>query len=147
MNEYSDVTFSPRILSRLTLAHRRVLFALLVAATMVLLLFLTVGEMRGLTWQTQPQGADLGDAPDSDFNHYGITNTAYAPPTFTVLVLGHFPNVWEGQAPSGPRHVGAHATRYFGSDLVLIGADIPHLNFGRRPKCRLRRQNRAKTQK
>ena len=29
----------------------------------------------------------------------------------------------------GPRHVGRHASTYRGSDLVLIGSDIPHLNF------------------
>ncbi|WP_266364878.1 helix-turn-helix domain-containing protein [Tellurirhabdus rosea] len=30
---------------------------------------------------------------------------------------------------SGPRHVGEHMSRYEGSDLVLIGPHIPHLNF------------------
>lgn len=29
----------------------------------------------------------------------------------------------------GPRHVGDHLSRYSGSDLVLIGPYIPHLNF------------------
>ncbi|MFK8161851.1 MAG: AraC family transcriptional regulator [Lewinella sp.] len=30
---------------------------------------------------------------------------------------------------SGPRHVGDHVSTYEGSDLVLIGSNIPHLNF------------------
>ncbi len=29
----------------------------------------------------------------------------------------------------GTRHVGEHISRYTGSDLVLIGSNIPHLNF------------------
>ena len=33
------------------------------------------------------------------------------------------------EAASGTRHVGEHITRYEGNDLVLIGSDIPHLNF------------------
>jgi AraC-like DNA-binding protein len=30
---------------------------------------------------------------------------------------------------TGTRHVGEHISRYEGSDLVLIGSNIPHLNF------------------
>ena len=78
MNESSGLTFLPHPLSGSALARRRVLCALLIAAAMVLFLFLTVGEMQGLTWQTPPQGTDLGDAPDSDGNHHGIVNIAYA---------------------------------------------------------------------
>lgn len=33
------------------------------------------------------------------------------------------------EAPSGPRHVGEHFSRYEESDLVFIGSNIPHLNF------------------
>lgn len=33
------------------------------------------------------------------------------------------------EAPHGPRHVGDHVARYEGSELVLIGSNIPHLNF------------------
>lgn len=33
------------------------------------------------------------------------------------------------EALSGIRHVGRHISGYTGSDLVLIGPDIPHLNF------------------
>lgn len=29
----------------------------------------------------------------------------------------------------GTRHVGSHISKYYGSDLVLIGSHIPHLNF------------------
>jgi hypothetical protein len=46
-------------------------------------------------------GRNLGDAPDSDFNHHGINNTAYGG------VFGHFPTVWSGtpaNQPAGPRH-------------------------------------------
>jgi plastocyanin len=45
---------------------------------------------------------DLGDAPDSDSNHVGINNTAYADGT-----LGHFPTVHQGtpnNEGAGPRH-------------------------------------------
>ena len=30
---------------------------------------------------------------------------------------------------NGTRHVGEHISRFMGSDLVLIGSNIPHLNF------------------
>ncbi|OIN60253.1 AraC family transcriptional regulator [Arsenicibacter rosenii] len=33
------------------------------------------------------------------------------------------------EGADGPRHVGDHLSRYSGSDLVLIGPYIPHLNF------------------
>lgn len=33
------------------------------------------------------------------------------------------------EAVSGIRHVGRHISSYIGSDLVLIGPNIPHLNF------------------
>ena len=33
------------------------------------------------------------------------------------------------EAVGGPRHVGAHISRYEGRDLVFIGPNIPHLNF------------------
>lgn len=33
------------------------------------------------------------------------------------------------QGVSGTRHVGEHISTYEGSDLVLIGSNIPHLNF------------------
>ena len=33
------------------------------------------------------------------------------------------------EAERGPRHVGDHSSTYQGSDLVLIGSNIPHLNF------------------
>ena len=32
-------------------------------------------------------------------------------------------------APNGTRHVGHHVSDFEGSDLVLIGSNIPHLNF------------------
>ena len=33
------------------------------------------------------------------------------------------------EADTGIRHVGQHVSSYVGSDLVLIGSNIPHLNF------------------
>jgi hypothetical protein len=33
------------------------------------------------------------------------------------------------EAITGIRHVGQHISSYMGSDLVFIGANIPHLNF------------------
>src|ERR1700712_1799240 len=33
------------------------------------------------------------------------------------------------EASSGIRHVGQHVSSYMESDLVLIGPNIPHLNF------------------
>src|SRR5687767_8230282 len=33
------------------------------------------------------------------------------------------------EASNGIRHVGQHISSYMGSDLVLIGPNIPHLNF------------------
>lgn len=33
------------------------------------------------------------------------------------------------EAETGTRHVGEHISKYFGSDLVFIGSNIPHLNF------------------
>lgn len=33
------------------------------------------------------------------------------------------------EGANGTRHVGSHISRYEGSDLVLIGSNIPHLNF------------------
>lgn len=57
----------------------------------------TVTCTESLPW------SDFGDAPDSDSNHHGLNNTAYA----DTGVLGHFPTVWEGTPPteaSGPTH-------------------------------------------
>jgi AraC-like DNA-binding protein len=41
------------------------------------------------------------------------------------------------EGASGTRHIGEHISRYEGSDLVLIGPYIPHLNFdyGVRTQC------------
>lgn len=53
-------------------------------------------------------------------------------PRLSDLFYWHFHPEYELvyiEAESGPRHVGSHASRYWGSDLVLIGSDIPHLNF------------------
>jgi len=53
-------------------------------------------------------------------------------PRLSDLFFWHFHPEYELvyiEAASGPRHVGDHASTYQGSDLVLIGTNIPHLNF------------------
>ena len=74
---------------------------------------------------------DLGDAPDSDFNHYSANTTAYT----TTGVLGHFPTVWGGAPagePSGHLHLataqvwqGDHVTGEVEADM---GPDDDGLN-------------------
>lgn len=41
------------------------------------------------------------------------------------------------EAEEGFRHIGDHLSRYHGSDLVLIGPNIPHLNFDYGVKTRV----------
>ena len=77
--------------------------------------FLLAGMMIGVALLAQPaqQGwgqtttplADLGDAPDSS-NNFGVAMQAYPG------VTAHFPTVFSGDAPHGPRHEFA-ARRYF----------------------------------
>jgi AraC-like DNA-binding protein len=53
-------------------------------------------------------------------------------PRLNDLFYWHFHTEYELvyiEAKSGPRHVGSHTSRYSGSDLILIGSNIPHLNF------------------
>lgn len=53
-------------------------------------------------------------------------------PRLNDLFYWHFHPEYELvyiEAESGPRHVGSHSSRYSGSDLILIGSNIPHLNF------------------
>jgi AraC-like DNA-binding protein len=53
-------------------------------------------------------------------------------PRLNDLFYWHFHPEYELvyiEAESGPRQIGAHSSRYSGSDLVLIGSNIPHLNF------------------
>lgn len=53
-------------------------------------------------------------------------------PRLSDLFYWHFHPEYELvyiECPSGPRHVGEHVSRYFENDLVLIGSNIPHLNF------------------
>ena len=53
-------------------------------------------------------------------------------PGLSDLFFWHFHPEYELvyiEAESGPRHVGDHSSTYKGSDLVLIGSNIPHLNF------------------
>ena len=53
-------------------------------------------------------------------------------PRLNDLFYWHFHPEYELiyiEAESGPRQIGAHSSRYSVSDLVLIGSNIPHLNF------------------
>lgn len=67
-----------------------------------------VGETEDYLQVPDPENRprpDLGDAPDSDDNHWSATNRAYP------SVDGHFPTVWEGTpagSPTGPLHAHPH---------------------------------------
>jgi len=53
-------------------------------------------------------------------------------PRLSDLFFWHFHPEYELvyiEAESGTRHVGEHISTFKGSDLVLIGSNIPHLNF------------------
>ena len=53
-------------------------------------------------------------------------------PRLNDLFYWHFHPEYELvyiEGASGTRHVGSHTNKYFGNDLVLIGSNIPHLNF------------------
>ncbi|MEO0895589.1 MAG: AraC family transcriptional regulator [Bacteroidota bacterium] len=53
-------------------------------------------------------------------------------PRLSDLFFWHFHPEYELvyiKADQGTRHVGDHISTFFGSDLVLIGSNIPHLNF------------------
>jgi len=63
------------------------------------------------------------------------TNRAFSMmynPRMSDLFFWHFHPEYELvyiEGASGTRHVGEHISMYEGSDLVLIGSNIPHLNF------------------
>lgn len=63
------------------------------------------------------------------------TNRAFSMmynPRMSDLFFWHFHPEYELvyiEGASGTRHVGDHISTYTGSDLVLIGSNIPHLNF------------------
>ncbi|MEO1449727.1 MAG: AraC family transcriptional regulator, partial [Bacteroidota bacterium] len=53
-------------------------------------------------------------------------------PRLSDLFFWHFHPEYELvyiEAESGTRHVGSHVSQYQSGDLVLIGSNIPHLNF------------------
>lgn len=53
-------------------------------------------------------------------------------PDFSDFFYWHFHPEYELvfiEGVDGNRHVGKHSSRFYGSDLVLIGSYIPHLNF------------------
>ncbi|WP_020528734.1 AraC family transcriptional regulator [Flexithrix dorotheae] len=53
-------------------------------------------------------------------------------PRLSDLFYWHFHPEFELvyiEGANGTRHVGSHISKYIGSDLVLIGSNIPHLNF------------------
>ncbi|MCB0141893.1 MAG: hypothetical protein KDE50_18460, partial [Caldilineaceae bacterium] len=70
----------------------------------------------------QADYTDLGDAPHSKSNHYGMDNTAY------TGVLGHFPTVWNttpATEPSGPLH--SRADLYWLGNRVTAEKDADQL--------------------
>jgi plastocyanin len=78
---------------------RSALSAALAAALLTLVLLL-VRPTAAMAPSQEPY--DLGDAPDSVSNHYGVSNVAYPGP-----VMGRFPTVWSGTPvtqPAGPIH-------------------------------------------
>ena len=53
-------------------------------------------------------------------------------PNLNELFYWHFHPEYEivyVEADQGFRHIGDHTSKYSGSDLALIGPNIPHLNF------------------
>ena len=53
-------------------------------------------------------------------------------PRLSDLFFWHFHPEYELvfiDGPCGTRHVGDHVSKYHGSDMVLMGSNIPHLNF------------------
>src|SRR5579871_810050 len=53
-------------------------------------------------------------------------------PKLNDLFYWHFHPEYEivyVEAEQGFRHIGDHISKYEGSDLALIGSNIPHLNF------------------
>ena len=53
-------------------------------------------------------------------------------PKLNEIFYWHFHPEYEivyVEASSGYRHIGDHISKYEGSDLALIGSNIPHLNF------------------
>src|SRR5436190_10629217 len=53
-------------------------------------------------------------------------------PNLNELFYWHFHPEYEivyAEADTGIRHIGDHISKYQGSDLALIGPNIPHLNF------------------
>lgn len=80
---------------------------------------------------------DLGDAPDSTFNHHNMDNTAYV----SAGILGRYPTVWDSTPagePSGPVHMraevywlGDHVTNEKDADLLPDADGITNiLNSG-----------------
>ncbi len=66
-------------------------------------------------------------APDASSSFRILHN-----PRLNDLFYWHFHPEYELvyiEGASGTRHVGNHISAYSGSDLVLIGSNIPHLNF------------------
>lgn len=65
--------------------------------------------------------------PDSNSSFKRILN-----PNLNDLFYWHFHPEYEivyVEAETGIRHIGDHISKYKGSDLALIGPNIPHLNF------------------
>lgn len=64
-------------------------------------------------------------------------------PKLSHLFYWHFHPEYELvyiEGANGTRHVGDHISEYEGTDLVLIGSNIPHLNFDYGVKTRYRKE-------
>jgi len=65
-------------------------------------------------------------------SHTNSSFTMMYNPRMSDLFFWHFHPEYELvyiEGATGTRHVGEHISTYEGSDLVLIGSNIPHLNF------------------
>ncbi len=63
-------------------------------------------------------------------------------PRLSDLFYWHFHPEYELvyiEAAAGPRHIGDHISTYYEEDLVLIGSNIPHLNFDYGVKTKYRK--------
>ena len=91
----------------------------------VLIFFMKFGEIL-INWeQMKVQREAIKSDADSSFK---ILLT----PNLNDLFYWHFHPEYEivyVEAESGIRHIGEHISKYDGSDLALIGPNIPHLNF------------------
>lgn len=91
----------------------------------VLIYFVTFGKIGAKSVQMKPKLESISRDIDSSFR---ILLT----PNLNDLFYWHFHPEYEivyVESESGFRHIGDHISKYQGSDLALIGPNLPHLNF------------------